>query len=86
MTGKYTDIRSYPTYLGSDQMTYDLDDWWQTPLGDSGMELHDLMVNGLTALRDKLKKEKRLNEKIRDAFKEIIKIMDAEYTKLTETV
>ena len=39
----------------SDNMSYDLDDWWQTPLGDSGMELYDLIVNSLCALRDKLK-------------------------------
>ncbi|MHA1111693.1 MAG: hypothetical protein ACTSRE_11365 [Promethearchaeota archaeon] len=66
-------------------MTYDLDDWWQTPLGDSGMELRDLMANGLSALRDKLKKEKRLNADNKEAFKQIMKIMDVEYAKLTET-
>jgi hypothetical protein len=63
-------------------MSYDLDDWWQTPLGDSGMELRDLVVNSLSILRDRLKKEKRLDEKTRDAFKHIIKIVDKEYAKI----
>lgn len=64
-------------------MSYDLDDWWQTPLGDSGMELRDLMANCLSTLGEKLKKDKQLDEKTRDAFKLVMKAVDKEYKKLT---
>ena len=65
-------------------MSYDLDDWWQTPLGDSGMELYDLIVNSLSALRDRLREEKRLDDKMQNTFKHIISVLDKEYAKLVD--
>ena len=65
-------------------MTQNLDDWWQTPLGDSGMELRDLIIEGLTALMAKLKEEKLLDENTKKSFKHVMDIVDAEYTKITE--
>jgi hypothetical protein len=65
-------------------MTYDLDDWWQTPLGDKGMELRDLIKETLTVLMNKLKKEKILDETARKSFKQVMNFVDAEYMKLTE--
>ncbi len=87
---KYTDIRSYPIKVSSknsheksDDMAYNLDDWWQTPLGDSGMDLRDLIKEALSTLMSKLKDEKKLDEKTRDAFKLVLKVVDKEYNKLT---
>ena len=66
-------------------MTHKLDDWWQTPLGDSGKELRDLIVETMQALIDQLETEKRLDEETRNSFKQVIDIMDIEYKKLIDS-
>jgi len=65
-------------------MTYDLDDWWQTPLGDKGLELRDLIMESLGALIDQLKEENRLDEDTQKSFDQVMKVVDAEYTKLID--
>ena len=65
-------------------MSHSLDDWWQTPLGDSGMELRDLIIEGLNTIMNKMKEEKRLKENDRDSITHVIKVVDAEYKKLVE--
>ncbi len=72
------------TILWSDCMAHSLDDWWQTPLGDNGMELRDLIVEGLTALMGQLKEENRLNENSQKSFKHVMKVVDNEYKKLVD--
>ena len=65
-------------------MTHKLDDWWQTPLGDSGMELRDLIIETLNALIDQMEEEKRLDEKTRNFFNQVMEVVDVEYKKLIE--
>ena len=65
-------------------MTHNLDDWWQTPLADSGMELYDLIVESLTDIMEQLKKEKRLDKEKENSFLKVIKVLDEEYKKIVE--
>ena len=65
-------------------MAHNLDDWWQTPLGDSGMELYDLIVESLTELMKQLKEERRLDKEKEDSFLRVIKVLDEEYQKIVE--
>jgi hypothetical protein len=63
-------------------MTHNLDDWWQTPLGDSGMELYDLIVESLKDLMNQMKKEKRLDKEKQDCFQKVLRVLNEEYKKL----
>jgi len=65
------------------EMKHNLDDWWQTPLGDRGMHLYDLVFEVLQDLMNELKNEERLDTKTRGAFKHVMNVVNAEYTKLT---
>ncbi len=63
-------------------MNHKLDDWWQTPLGDKGMELRDLIIEALNSLMEDLKKEKRLDETTQKSFDHLVGIIEEEYEKL----
>ena len=65
-------------------MNHKLDDWWQTPLGDNGMELRDLIVETLQDIMKQLEEEKRLEDKTKTSMKQIIKVIDTEYKKLVD--
>ena len=63
-------------------MKFKLDDWFQTPLGDFGMELRDLIIQGLTALMKELKEDNLLDEKTQKAYDHLKIVIEREYEKL----
>jgi hypothetical protein len=65
-------------------MKHCLDDWWQTPLGDKGMELRELITESLRDLMSEMEEKKTLDELSRKSLDHVIKLVDKQYEILID--